>query len=91
MVVPLKTLNMMVFGIPGNWSKSGGECIGGIVGIDKQRYHLFGQLMHQLELLELLGLFVCLFCLVCLFVLFVCLFVFCFLMLFIFWGGRRGQ
>ncbi|CAJ1416594.1 unnamed protein product [Effrenium voratum] len=29
-----------------------GECIGGIVGIDKQRYHLFGQLMHQLELLE---------------------------------------
>eukprot|EP00913_Durusdinium_trenchii_P018251 g17148.t1 len=29
-----------------------GECIGGIVGIDKQRYHLFGQLIHQLELLE---------------------------------------
>ena len=29
-----------------------GECIGGIVGIDMQRYHLFGTLMHQLELLE---------------------------------------
>ncbi|CAK9107331.1 unnamed protein product [Durusdinium trenchii] len=33
-----------------------GECIGGIVGIDKQRYHLFGQLIHQLELLEPPGL-----------------------------------
>lgn len=29
-----------------------GECIGGIVGIDRQRYHLFGKLIHQLELLE---------------------------------------
>eukprot|EP00438_Fugacium_kawagutii_P021119 Skav213909 [mRNA] locus=scaffold1439:202030:204561:- [translate_table: standard] len=29
-----------------------GECIGGIVGIDRQRYHLFGRLIHQLELLE---------------------------------------
>jgi len=29
-----------------------GECIGGIVGTEMQRYHLFGALMHQLELLE---------------------------------------
>lgn len=29
-----------------------GECRGGIVGTDKQRYHLFGTLIHQLELLE---------------------------------------
>eukprot|EP00435_Cladocopium_sp_Y103_P018363 s2259_g4.t1 len=29
-----------------------GECIGGIVGIDMQRYHLFGKLIHELELLE---------------------------------------
>ena len=32
-----------------------GECIGGIVGIDMQRYHLFGKLIHELELLESLG------------------------------------
>lgn len=29
-----------------------GECIGGIVGTEMQRYHLFGALMHTLELLE---------------------------------------
>lgn len=29
-----------------------GECVGGIVGTEMQRYHLFGSLMHELELLE---------------------------------------
>lgn len=29
-----------------------GECVGGIVGIDAQRYHLFGKLLHELEILE---------------------------------------
>merc|ERR1711879_177064 len=29
-----------------------GECIGGIVGADMQRYHLFGALMTTVELLE---------------------------------------
>jgi len=29
-----------------------GECVGGIVGNDMQRYHLFGSLMASLELLE---------------------------------------
>eukprot|EP00931_Biecheleriopsis_adriatica_P030875 TRINITY_DN18144_c0_g1_i1.p1 TRINITY_DN18144_c0_g1~~TRINITY_DN18144_c0_g1_i1.p1 ORF type:complete len:1028 (-),score=136.27 TRINITY_DN18144_c0_g1_i1:196-3279(-) len=29
-----------------------GECIGGLVGRDKQRYHLFGRLMAELEILE---------------------------------------
>jgi len=32
-----------------------GECIGGIVGTDMQRYHLFGDLMSQLEVLEACG------------------------------------
>jgi len=47
-----------------NWSRSHGvevrcrvgvhhgECIGGIVGTDMQRYHLFGSLMSALEILE---------------------------------------
>jgi len=29
-----------------------GRCVGGIVGNDMQRYHLFGELMTQLEILE---------------------------------------
>jgi len=29
-----------------------GECIGGIVGTEMQRYHLFGELMSELEVLE---------------------------------------
>lgn len=29
-----------------------GECIGGIVGTEMQRYHLFGDLLHVLEVLE---------------------------------------
>jgi len=29
-----------------------GECIGGIVGTEMQRYHLFGQLMTEVEVLE---------------------------------------
>lgn len=32
-----------------------GECIGGIVGKDMQRYHLFGKLMSKLEVLESTG------------------------------------
>jgi len=32
-----------------------GECIGGIVGTDMQRYHLYGDLMSQLEVLEACG------------------------------------
>jgi len=29
-----------------------GECVGGIVGADMQRYHLFGELMTVIEVLE---------------------------------------
>eukprot|EP00932_Pfiesteria_piscicida_P016216 SRR837773.3151.p3 GENE.SRR837773.3151~~SRR837773.3151.p3 ORF type:complete len:148 (-),score=46.50 SRR837773.3151:30-422(-) len=29
-----------------------GECVGGVVGVDMQRYHLFGELMHVVEVLE---------------------------------------
>merc|ERR1740121_268404 len=29
-----------------------GECVGGIVGSDMQRYHLFGKLMGEVEVLE---------------------------------------
>jgi class 3 adenylate cyclase len=29
-----------------------GRCVGGIIGVDMQRYHLFGELMSQLEVLE---------------------------------------
>merc|ERR1719282_89798 len=29
-----------------------GECVGGIVGTEMQRYHLFGELMSKLEVLE---------------------------------------
>jgi len=29
-----------------------GECIGGVVGTEMQRYHIFGAIMHHLELLE---------------------------------------
>merc|ERR1740121_2887072 len=32
-----------------------GECIGGLVGIEMQRYHLFGDLMAELEILESTG------------------------------------
>merc|ERR1719262_1162555 len=32
-----------------------GECIGGIVGNDMQRYHLFGELLTGIEILESTG------------------------------------